>query len=89
LVPVWPALALLSGVECCSSFVGTLVAAGPLGAALLKVTRARSVQLAGLVSAFVALGCQKIKLLFIKPASKQVNLQAVEVPTDKLVKFTC
>lgn len=81
------ALALLSGVGVLFvPFVGTLVAAGPLGAALLGATSGAIAGSAGagLVSAFVALGLPEDKAAVYQTRIEAGEfLLAVEVPTDK------
>jgi len=66
------------------------VAAGPLGAALLGATSGAIAGSAGagLVSAFVALGLPEDKAAVYQTRIEAGEfLLAVEVPTDKLVKF--
>lgn len=81
------ALALLTGVGVLFvPFVGTLVAAGPLGAALLGATSGAIAGSAGsgLVSAFVALGLPENKAAVYQTRIEAGEfLLAVEVPTDK------
>ncbi len=81
------ALALLTGVGVLFvPFVGTLVAAGPLGAALLGATSGAIAGSAGsgLVSAFVALGLPENKAAVYQTRIEAGEfLLAVEVPTNK------
>lgn len=81
------ALALLSGVGVLFvPFIGTLVAAGPLGAALLGATSGAIAGSAGagLVSAFVALGLPEDKAAVYQTRIEAGEfLVAVEVPADK------
>lgn len=81
------ALALLSGVGVLFvPFVGTLVAAGPLGAALLGATSGAIAGSAGagLVSAFVTLGIPEEKSAIYQTRIEAGEfLLAVEVPADK------
>lgn len=81
------ALALLSGVGVLFvPFIGTLVAAGPLGAALLGAASGAIAGSAGagLVSAFVALGLPEDKAAVYQTRIEAGEfLVAVEVPADK------
>lgn len=81
------ALALLSGVGVLFvPFIGTVVAAGPLGAALLGAASGAIAGSAGagLVSAFVALGIPEDKAAVYQTRIEAGEfLVAVEVPADK------
>lgn len=81
------ALALLTGVGVLFvPFIGTLVAAGPLGAALLGAASGALAGSAGagLVSAFVALGIPEEKAAIYQTRIEAGEfLLAVEVPTNK------
>lgn len=81
------ALALLTGVGVLFvPFVGTLVAAGPIGAALLGAASGAIAGAAGagLVSAFVALGLPEDKAAVYQTRIEAGDfLVAVEVPADK------
>jgi len=81
------ALALLTGVGVLFvPFIGTLVAAGPLGAALLGAASGAIAGSAGagLVSAFVALGLPEDKAAVYQTRIEAGEfLLAVEVPADK------
>lgn len=81
------ALALLSGVGVLFvPFVGTLVAAGPIGAALLGAASGAIAGSAGagLISAFVALGMPEEKAAVYQTRIEAGDFMvAVEVPADK------
>lgn len=85
------ALALLTGIGVLFvPFVGTLVAAGPLGAALLGAASGAIAGSAGagLVSAFVALGIPEEKAAVYQTRIEAGEfLLAVEVPADKSGEF--
>lgn len=85
------ALALLTGVGVLFvPFVGTLVAAGPLGAALLGAASGAIAGSAGagLVSAFVALGLPEEKAAVYQTRIEAGEfLLAVEVPADRAGEF--
>jgi cation transport regulator ChaB len=85
------ALALLTGVGVLFvPFVGTVVAAGPLGAALLGAASGALAGSAGagLVSAFVALGLPEEKAAVYQTRIEAGEfLLAVEVPADRAGEF--
>lgn len=85
------ALALLTGVGVLFvPFVGTVVAAGPLGAALLGAASGALAGSAGagLVSAFVALGLPEEKAAVYQTRIEAGEfLLAVEVPSDRAGEF--
>ena len=85
------ALALLSGVGVLFvPFIGTVVAAGPLGAALLGAASGAIAGSAGagLVSGFVALGLPEDKAAVYQTRIEAGEfLVAVEVPADKSGEF--